>query len=187
MYVPENILPVLDNASIRYIVMGTHGVGAWRKGARATQDVDFLIVSRDHAKAVDAVHKAFPELEVIEAVVVTRFRDASIDEVVIDLMRPNQPLFKLAFRNRVWVEEKGYWVPNLEFALASKFAAMVSPHRRASKKMIDGGDFMNIVETHKDSIRRQKLAKLAELVYKGGGSEVLRMVDDTLAGKTLVL
>jgi len=183
MYFPEEIIPVLNKAGVRFLLMGTHGVGAWRSEPRATQDVDFLIAARDHAKAVRAIRAAYPELEVIEGVVVTRFKDKDLDKVVIDLMRPNQPLFKVAFRNTIEIKDKKYRAPNLEMALASKFAAMVSHHREPRKKHIDIGDFMDIVLFNRDAIDRSKLAKLGDRVYPKGGLEILKLVDDTLEGR----
>ncbi len=185
VYLPEEIIPLLQRANVRFIVMGTHGVGAWRSEPRATQDVDFLVAKRDHAKAVRAVKGAFPELEIIEATVVTRFKDTSLDKVVIDLMKPNQPLFRVAFRNCIEVDDTRHRSPNLEFALASKFAAMVSHNRVPKKKFIDIGDFMDIVDFNRDAIDRKKLAKLGDRVYPNGGQELLRLVDDTLAGRTI--
>ncbi len=185
MYEPEDIVPMLNAGKISYLVMGTHGVGAWRSEPRGTQDIDFLVVKRDHAKAVKIIREAFPKLEVIDATVVTRFRDPELDKVVIDFMRPNQPLFRVAFRNTIGVPKLGYRAPNLEFALASKFAAMVSHNRVPKKKHVDIGDFMDIVEFNKDAIDRTKLKKLGDLVYPNGGRELLKLVDDTLAGRNI--
>lgn len=187
MYEPEDIVPLLNAGHIRYIVMGTHGVGAWRSEPRATQDIDFLVAKKDHAKAVRILRQAFPKLDVVDASVVTRFRDRDLDKVVIDLMKPNQALFRVAFRNTLDVPKLEFRAPNLEFALASKFAAMVSHHREPRKKMIDAGDFMDIVAFNRDLIDRTKLAKLGDRVYQGGGLEILKMVDDTLAGRMIVL
>jgi hypothetical protein len=84
MYEPEDIVPLLNAGGVCYVVMGTHGVGAWRSEARGTQDINFLIAKRDHAKAVRIIREAFRELEMIDATVVTRFRDPKLDKVVID-------------------------------------------------------------------------------------------------------
>jgi hypothetical protein len=70
-------------------------------------------------------------------------------------------------------------------ALASKFAAMVSPYREYDKKLIDGGDFVNIVKHRHPQIKVAKLKRLAEKVYAGGGAEIARMVDDIKAGRPI--
>src|SRR5277367_5004976 len=48
----------------------------WMEQARATDDVDILVQKRYHKKAVRAVTDAYPELEVTDHPVVTRFVDA---------------------------------------------------------------------------------------------------------------
>ncbi len=181
---PEEIIPVLNDAGVKFVLMGTHGVGGWRSEPRATDDVDFLIQKRDHERAVQAVRKKFPELKEQDTPVVTRFLDPSNDQPLIDLMKPEFGVLKAVFRNSVMVA-KSHRIPNLEMALASKFAAMVSPNRKQSKKLIDGGDFVNIVETNLEAIDRKKLEKLAELVYKGGGKEILDHIIDIEAGRRI--
>jgi hypothetical protein len=103
---------------------------------------------------------------------------------VIDLMKPNQPLFKVAFRQTIQ-EAEGYLIPTLEFALASKFAAMVSPNRQERKKYLDAADFMSIVEKNAPAIRLDRLRRLGERVYPGGGAEILQLVEDAKAGRRL--
>src|SRR5207253_1859830 len=93
-------------------------------------------------------------------------------------------LYKLVFKNVVTVA-KQYLIPDLEMALTSKYAAMISPERAADKKHIDAGDFINIVRNHHDEIDLKKLAKLAEAIYRGAGNEIVRYVDDAQAGRTL--
>jgi hypothetical protein len=62
---------------------------------------------------------------------------------------------------------------------------MVSHHREPRKKHVDVGDFMDIVEFNQEAIDRKKLAKLGDRVYPNGGEELLKLVDDTLAGRTI--
>ncbi len=181
---PKKVIRVLNEAKVRFVLMGTHGVGGYRSQARATQDVDVLIAARDHAKAVRAVQEAFPKLLVLDTPVVTRFKEKATGEPRIDLMKPNQPLFRVAFRHTVKVGET-HQIPDLEFALVSKFAAMVSHYRDADKKMIDGGDFINIVKHNRADIELKKLVQLAERVYVGGGKEIRAMIDSVDAGKTI--
>ncbi len=179
---PEKVIELLNRNGIRFVVMGTHGVGAWRSEPRATMDIDVLIAARDHAKASRVIEEAFPHLERVEAAGVTRFMDLNLNKVLIDLMKPSQPLFKAAFRNTVAVKEGNYRVPNLEMALASKFAAILSPHRVQSKRMIDQGDFIDMVETHGDVIDMKKLKRLAEKIQPGSGDKIAGIVEDIRAG-----
>jgi hypothetical protein len=96
--------------------------------------------------------------------------------VIIDLT----VVLEAVFKNKVSVA-------GLEMALAMKFAAMVSPHRENRKKHQDTADFMGIVENNRDAIKRLKLRRLGEKVYRGGGNEILQLVDDTLAGRQITI
>lgn len=184
MISPSDVIPVLDEAEVRFILMGNYGLTGWRDEPRATQDVDILVRKRDHQKAVRAIHTAFPLLQVVDLAVVTRFVDQATTIPLIDLMKPNQPLFKVAFRQTILVEE-GYRIPNLEFGLACKFAAMVSPHRAAKKKHLDAGDFISMVEKNALTIRQDRLRQLGERVYRGGGEEIIQLVEDAKAGRRI--
>ena len=184
MISPSDVIPVLNEAGVRFILMGNYGITGWRGEARATEDVDILVRSRDHRKAVRAIQAAFPRLQVADFVVVTRFLDPVTAIPLIDLMKPTQPLFKVAFRQTI-LEGDGYLIPNLEYALACKFAAMVSPNRLERKKYLDASDFMTMVEKNSSAIRLPHLKRLGERVYPGGGAEILQLVEDAKAGRRL--
>jgi hypothetical protein len=181
---PADVIAVLNEVGVRFMLMGNYGISGWRGEERATQDVDILVRARDHHKAVRAISEAFPRLQLADFPVVTRFLDPVGRVPLIDLMKPNQPLFKVAFRQAAF-DAEGYLIPNLEFALACKFAAMVSPNREARKKYLDAADFMSIVEANASSIRLTQLRRLGERVYPGGGAEILQLVEDAKAGRRL--
>ncbi len=185
MVAPADIIPVLNDAGVRFILMGNYGIGGWRSEPRATEDVDILVRTRDHRKAVRVIQAAFPRLQVVDYPVVTRFLDPPTRTPLIDLMKPNQPLFKVAFRQTI-LEAEGYLIPNLEFALACKFAAMVSPNRADEKKFLDAADFTSIVKKNLPAIRRPRLRRLGERVYPGGGTEIMELVEDIKAGRRIV-
>jgi hypothetical protein len=93
-----------------------------------------------------------------------------------------------ALKNTRQVELEGqkYLIPTLEMALTLKFAPMISPNREIRKKYQDAHDFMAMVERHPD-IDLDKLAELGELVYHGGGAELVKMVGQARRGETLNL
>ena len=181
---PADVIAVLNEAGVRFVLMGNYGITGWRDEQRATEDVDVLVRTRDQRKAVRAIQEAFPRLRVEDSVAITRFLDPVTAIPQIDLMKPNQPLFKVAFRQTVLVEE-GYRIPNLEFALACKFAAMVSPNRADEKKFLDAADFTSIVKKNMSAIRQARLERLGERVYPGGGAEITGLVEDIKAGRRI--
>ena len=184
MISPTDVITVLNEAGVRFMLMGNYGITGWRGEERATQDVDVLVRTRDHRKAVRAIQEAFPRLGMEDFAVVTRFLDPATGEPVIDLMKPTDSLFKVAFRQTILVAE-GYRIPNLEFALACKFAAMVSPNRLEKKKHVDAADFIWMVERNQSAIRPTRLRQLGERVYPGGGAEIIQMVEDAKAGRRI--
>lgn len=184
MIAPADVISVLNAAGVHFMLMGNYGITGWRDEARATEDVDVLVQTRDHRKAVQAIQTAFPRLQVADLDAVTRFLDPERAIAVIDLMKPKEALYKVGFRQSVLVEE-GYRIPNLEFALACKFAAMVSLNREERKKHLDAADFISMVEKNSEAIRVDRLRQLGEKVYPGGGAEILQLVEDARAGRRL--
>src|SRR5260370_4702780 len=184
MISPKKIIRLLNEAGVRFVLMGTHGLGGWRSKARATEDVDVLVAKKDHAKAVRILREAFPTLVVIDGVIVTRFKDPVTDEPRIDLMKPLQKVYQMVFR---YTHKVGgsYRVPDLEMGLISKFSAMVSPYRERTRKMQDAVDFADMVIHNKGNVNMSKLARLAEQVYHGGKKEIIQLVEDIFAGRPI--
>jgi hypothetical protein len=180
---PLDVLDALNQAGVRFVLMGAHGFGGWMQQARATRDVDVVVEKADHKKAVKAIGQRFGDLIIDEHVVVTRFLDPSTQESVVNLMRPVN-LYQHVFANAVQVAG-GHKVPNVEMAVASKFSAIVSRNRPEEKQYLDASDFIQIVKRNHKSIDRERLRTLGEAVYPDGGDALLKMVDDVVAGRRL--
>ena len=103
-------------------------------------------------------------------------------------MKPNQPLYRKALKHTHPVESDGltYSIPSLELALAMKFSAMISLTRSVDKKHFDAGDFIRVVKAN-PSIDLEKLHALGQLVYNGGGAEIVEKVRQVRAGETMKL
>jgi len=181
---PERVLAALHGAGVNCVLMGTHGINVYRDEARATQDVDLLVTKKDVRKAVRTLEQTFPYLEVKENASVARFLDPVTQKVVIDVMKPSSLAFRMVFRHAIPIGDS-YRIPVLEMALASKFLAMMAPTRRPDKKLIDAGDFMNMVMHNRSALDVKKLKRLGDKVYPNGGSEILKMIEDIDAGRTI--
>jgi hypothetical protein len=193
LYVPNLIKPmdvirVLNAAKVRFMLLGAHGIGGWIGKPRATEDVDVLVGTRGHKKAVRALLAAFPHLQAEDHPVVTRLRDPETGTIVIAVMKANQPLYHDALKYTHTVESEGqqYKIPSLELALATKFAAMISLSRAKKDKLQDTRDFMYIVDEN-PSIDLEKLHALGQLVYNGGGDEIVEKVRQVRVGEDLIL
>jgi hypothetical protein len=182
---PLDVIGVLDRAGVPSVLVGAYALAGWLKEPRATHDVDVVVASRFHAKAVRALGAAYPRLEIHRASVVTRLVDPDRGHAVIDVLKTNQPLIRRVLRTTRTVSgARPYRIPTLEMALALKFAPMTSPLRQPEKKYLDAGDFIALVKNN-PQIDLDRLAKFGELVYPGGGEEIVEMVRRVRAGKRL--
>jgi hypothetical protein len=185
---PLAVIRSLNSAGVNFMLIGAHALGGWTQTPRATQDVDVLVAARGHKKAVTALLAAFPDLESEDHEVVTRLRNRDNKKVVIDVMKANQPLYREALKHTAVASTEGqsYKVPSLEMALAMKFAPMISLTRSDDKKHQDAADFIRMIRSNPD-IDLEKLGQLGELVYPGGGQEIVEKVRQVRAGEKLNL
>ena len=185
---PLDVIRVLNKEKISFVLVGAYGLSGWRTQARATEDVDVVVASKQVAKAVRALTKAFTYLESEDIEVVVRLRDKDTKQVAIDVMKPVQPPYRDIFKHtkKVRAGKESYRVPSLEMALTCKFAPMISLVRADERKLQDAADFIDMVKKNKD-IDLEVLEKLGELVYTGGGKEILKLVRKVRAGEKLDL
>lgn len=183
---PKNVIAALNRAGIRPVLMGTYGIGGYRSEARATEDVDVLVRKREVRKAIRALEQEFPYLEIVENSAVARFRNAATQKIVLDVMKPSSQAMQSVFRNTLKVG-KTHLIPVLEMAIVAKFLAMRAQNRSDDKRHVDAGDFINMVSHNRCVIDLKKLERLGNRVSPKGGSEVLRLIKDIDAGRTIQL
>ncbi|MCI0739770.1 MAG: hypothetical protein L0Y72_12055 [Gemmataceae bacterium] len=188
MITPLQVIKVLNEHKVSFVLVGLHGLSGWMREPRATQDVDVVVAARHVKKAVAVLLDAFTNLEAVDLPVVTRLKLRGTDDVLIDVMKPLQQPHKEVFKNSVAVTEKGqtYRIPTVEMALALKFAPMVSLHRADKDKYQDAHDFILLVENNLE-LDSGKLAELGDLVYPGGSKEILELVRKARAGEKLII
>lgn len=181
---PADVARALNAAKLRYVLVGAHAANGYSGRPRNTVDVDVIVQFPKKASAVIA--KEFSELTVHDTPVVIRFKRADGEEA-IDLMKPgSSPLWKELLRTAVTVkiDRVPVRIPTVEGVLAAKFSAMASRFRRPLDKQQDGLDFARIV-TVNERLELPSLERLGELVYSGGGRDILKLVVDARAGKRL--
>ncbi len=186
MIAPGDLIRVLDQAGVHFVLAGAYALNVWTDAPRATVDVDALVAARHHGKAISAIRAAYPELDLEDLEVVSRFISPESKRAVLDLMKPTDDFLREVFRHTsdAVVDGQAVLIPDVEMAAAMKFAAMVSHWRDLSKKYIDAGDFIAIVRANRE-LDREKLATLAELLYRGAGAEIIQMMDDAETGQRL--
>jgi hypothetical protein len=185
---PADVIKVLTAAKVTFVLVGAHGISGWMDDPRATQDVDVVVAARHLKKAVNALLAAFPQLDPDDKPVVIRLRDRDTKKIVIDVMKPNEQLYRDVLKHTHTVTSGGqtYKIPSLEMALAMKFAAMISLHRQDEDKFQDAHDFIRMVKANAE-IDLKKLAELGDLVYPGGGKEAVDKVEQVRRGESLKL
>ncbi len=185
---PLDVIAVLNQAGIRFMLVGAHGIGGWMREPRTTQDVDIVVGVRGEKKAVRVLLAAFPHLVADDHQIVTRLRNRETKAVAIDVIKPHEPLFRVAFKHTHTVEAEGhsFFIPSLELALAMKFAAMISLNRVDEKKYQDAHDFILMVKSNAN-IDLEKLLELGQLVYNGGGAEIVEKIRQVRAGERMKL
>lgn len=185
---PSDVIAVLQQASVSFVLVGTYGLSGWIKKPRATEDVDVIVAAKNHKKAIKALLAAFAHLEAVDLPVVTRLRDRQTQAVAIEVMKPNEPLFCEVFKHThtVSLEGQTFNIPSLEMAIAMKFAPMVSLFRQNEDKFQDAHDFMYMIKSNPE-IDLPKLEELGDLVYPGGGKEIVEKVRQVRAGEKLNL
>ncbi|MBI2920770.1 MAG: hypothetical protein HYY18_06755 [Planctomycetes bacterium] len=189
MIQPEEVARILRAAEVRFVLAGAHAMNAWTGRIRATMDVDIVVEARHHKKAVRAVRAAFPHLRERDTEVVTRFSDRETGQIAIDLMKPKDDLLRTVLSEghvrRISLAGEKLLIPDLEAAVAMRFAAMLSAYRQRADKLQDAADFARVIEAN-PRIQLGRLEALGERVYRGGGREVLRLVSAIREGEPLV-
>ncbi len=182
---PQQVIDVLNDAGIRrWVLMGLYGYVGYLSQPRATQDVDILVAAEELENAIGAIESRWPELQTERLEVVVRFRDpgevAITGEMkqVILVMLPSSDCYAaiLARYHRI-DKTTGHKVPTLEAACASKFAVLVSPHRDFDRKQQDAVDLRNMMVPNREEFDIAILERLGDLVYPGGGTEILEFLD----------
>jgi hypothetical protein len=193
----NDILRSLIRKKIPFVLTGAHAIGGWTGRPRDTHDVDILVKGgRNQSRAVNAIKALYPQLEVRNIHGVMAFFIPGEKQSVIDVTYPHRADIAETLAHPVWTEDKTtglrYRIPSLEAALANKYGAMVTPNRDPGKRLIDAADFSFMVKHSTDEGRQpidlEKLAALGEKVWPGGGGqEILRLVEQVKAGKTINL
>jgi hypothetical protein len=180
---PDELFSHLNKANLKAVLVGGHAVNARTGRPRATVDID--IVAEKPKKVVDLISHAYPHLTVEDHPVVSRFKDT--DHEAIDVIKPTSSLlFKriLKMTDVVKIGGERIAIPSVEAMLALKHASLISPWRKVEDKYTDGRDFILIVKGA-PKLNDVLLKELGELTCPSGGDDLLTLVADARAGRTL--
>jgi hypothetical protein len=181
---PLEVIGVLNEANVEFMLVGTHAIGGWMQDPRCTHDVDLLSAFRHHKKAIDALRDAFPRLAVEQSKNVARFRHRKSERASIEVYRSDRRHFRveLAHTYQVRAEGLAFLIPSLELAVTMKFASMTSPTRELEDRYLDAHDFLCMIKAN-PTIDERKLAKLEKWIPKGCARNLGARVRRVLAGE----
>lgn len=179
---PQQVIDVLTEAGVKgWVLIELHGYVGYMPNPRATQDVDVMVRHSERRRAQKAITRRWPELAVQELSQVIRFCDSpdldAQDEPkpVVDLMLPWAPFQDLILNEYVVVDpQTQHRLPNLDAAIVSKYASMISPYRDREKKEYGAGDSRRLVTANREQLKGEDLRRLGSLVWEYGGDEVER-------------
>jgi hypothetical protein len=180
---PDDVAQVLKRAGVKYVIVGAHAINGYSGRPRTTVDVD--VIAQHPKKAASAIASAYPNLKMQDTPVVIRFTDE--DHEAIDVMKPTgSPLWPRLLKDAIELRigKATLRVPRLEGVLAAKFSSMCSPLRRIPDRKQDAVDFIRVVEAN-HKVDLTVLEELGELVCSGAGRDLLKLVSDVRAGKTI--
>ena len=189
---PLEVAAIFEKEKMAYVLIGGHMLSYYTGTARATVDVDFIIRGADFSRASAAIDKAYKQFKQNDRVYHVTYdsNQPNIkDPERIDLVRDNFPLFREVVQSysvTIRSGEQTIKIPTPEAAIALKFAASISPNRGDENKPVDNADLLRLVRA-KPNLNIKALTKLGDLVYSGGGKELVSIVSDIQAGKPVSL
>jgi hypothetical protein len=188
MIAPLDVIAVLNESGVRFVLVGTHSLGGWLNKPRASESVTVLVATPDYHKAIAMLRATYPHLTAEVSRVLARLRDPTTKQDVIDVIRPNRELCQATLTHTLTVASEGqsYQIPSLEMALAMKFASLIQLTWGSAEKYQEIHDFMRIVQFN-SGIDLEKLAELGEIDHPGGGKEIVELVRQVRAREKLKL
>jgi len=190
---PHELTAVLSAAGVKYVLIGGHILGYFTGSPRATVDVDVVVSNAQAVKASRAIQSSFPNLACEDLSNNIRFSSRSpsggFDPERIDVVRAREALFQtILLKHSVPIHSRGQviHIPSAEAAVALKFAAVISPNRGEDSRLQDRSDLAALIR-HRTDLKTEVLLELGDLIYSGGGRELVDLVQAIREGKRVAL
>lgn len=189
---PLEVAALFEKEHMSYVLIGGHMLSYYTGTARATVDVDFIIGGAHFTRAAKAIDKAYSQFKHTDRVYHVTYdsKKAGLkDPERIDLVKDGFPLFREVvqkYSHTIRASKHTVKIPTIEAAIALKFAASISPNRGDENKPIDNADLLRLIRS-RPSFDIPALTKLGDLVYRGGGKELVAIVEDIRSGKAVSL
>lgn len=189
---PLEVAAIFEKEKVSYVLIEGHMMSFYTGTARATVDVDFIIGGAHFTRAAKAINQAYSQFRQNDRVYHVTYdsnKSGSGDPERIDLVRDGFPLFRevvMRYCHAVKADRNTVKIPTIEAAISLKFAASISPNRGDENKPVDYADLLRLIRSTL-RLDTNALSTLGDLIYRGGGKELVALVDDVRAGKPVRL
>jgi len=189
---PLEIAALFEKERVSYVLIGGHMLSFYTGTARATVDVDFIIGGADFTRATKVIGKTYTQFKHHDQVYHVTYDSKTPnqkDPERIDLVKDHFPLFReivKRYSHTIRTSKHSVKIPTVEAAIALKFAASISPNRGDENKPVDNADLLRLIRS-RNNFNTDALLKLGELVYLGGGKELVSIIGDVRNGKPVSL
>ncbi|MFK8067340.1 MAG: hypothetical protein AB8D52_03765 [Gammaproteobacteria bacterium] len=189
---PLEVAALFEKERVSYVLIGGHMLSYYTGTARATVDVNFIIGGVDFSRAAEVIEKAYTQFQHHDRVYHVTYdskKSNQKDPERIDLVKDDFPLFREVVQkycHTLRASKHTVNVPTIEAAITLKFAASISPNRGDENKPVDNADLLRLVRSRSE-LDISALTKLRDLVYRGGGKELVAIVEDIRSGKPVSL
>lgn len=183
---PLDVIKVLQEQRIRFVLVGDYALAVWTKKPRATQTVEVAVAANHLQKAQRALGAAFPNLELVAAPLVIRFLDQTKEEL-IRILKPLVPPYDEIFKHARSLKsgDLHYRVPSLEMALVMRFLDATCIYSEEADKLQAKVDFIRMVKAN-PRFRQKELAALASLLYADAVRDVLKEIRYAQAAQPVI-
>ncbi len=189
---PLEVAALFEKERVSYVLIGGHMLSFYTGTVRATVDVGFIIGGAHFTRAAKAIDKAYAQFKHNDRIYHVTYDSKKTglkDPERIDLIKDGFPLFREVVQrycHKISAGKHTINVPTVEAAIALKFAASISPNRGDENKPVDNADLLRLVRS-RSNLDITALTKLGDLVYRGGGKELVSIVEDIRSGKAVSL
>ena len=185
----RRIVTALHKSKTRFVLTGLMVSPVWTGRPRSNHDIDILVSKRRFRLAATAIHATYPRLETRVLTGGVSFAVRGERWSVIDLFIAERGDLAAMLQTSILVVDgkARYRIPRLEPALANQYAGMRDCNRDAGLRLLDACEFTGMVrhsfDEGRDPIDIHWLKELGDLVWKGGGEEIVRFVEQAKAGE----
>lgn len=159
---------------------GEFGSIHWKNTIRFAEPIEVLVSKRTFRKAVEAIRRKYPALQMCTLLRTNWFNDMENQRTLIQLTQPVGRLLQMYFRNSI-CSSIGCRVPTIEMAFVERFAGIIELDPDASRCRNDIADFAEILRRKGRVLNWRKVRTLANRLMIEGGKYIRECAKNVIA------